>query len=407
MNILLIHYAAPPVVGGVESVLYHHARLMSQSGHSVRILAGRGAQTLPEVAFVSLPEVDSRHPQVLALKAELDQGRVPPTFESFVSSLVDALRPHFTWAQVVIAHNVASLNKNLALTAALRRLITESGAPRLILWHHDLAFTTPRYRAELHEGYPWALLAQDWPGVEQVVVSELRRAELCELMNLPPERVKVIPNGLDLARFFKLEPLTWALVQRLDLLEAAPLLLLPVRLTPRKNIELALRALADLRQAMPAARLLVTGPLGPHNPANVAYWERLQALRAELGLQQAAIFLAEQEASYLPDEVIADCYRLADALLLPSLEEGFGIPVLEAGLSGLPLFCSDIPPLRALGGDQALYFSPQAEPAQVARLIAERLKGDPVYTLRVRVRTRYTWERIYHLQIAPLLEGRA
>ena len=59
---------------------------------------------------------------------------------------------------VLIAHNVASLQKNLALTAALHEAYKMPGFPTLILWHHDLAWTTPRYRDELHEGYPWDLL---------------------------------------------------------------------------------------------------------------------------------------------------------------------------------------------------------------------------------------------------------
>ena len=109
---------------------------------------------------------------------------------------------------MLFAHNVCSLNKNLVLTAALRLLHERSELPRLILWHHDLAWTTPRYRAELHEGYPWDLLRRDWPAATQVVVSELRRKELAQLLGVPEERIRVIPNGLDSARFLKLDAWT-------------------------------------------------------------------------------------------------------------------------------------------------------------------------------------------------------
>ena len=61
-----------------------------------------------------------------------------------------------------------------------------SGFPKLILWHHDLAWTTPRYRQEMHDGYPWNLLCTNWDGVTQVVVSELRRQELSSLLGSPP-----------------------------------------------------------------------------------------------------------------------------------------------------------------------------------------------------------------------------
>lgn len=403
MNIVLLHYAAPPVVGGVESVMARHARLMAEHGHHVCILAGRGGQTESRVEFRLLPEADSRHPEVLKLKVELDAGRVPDEFAGLVARLVDALRKHIGEAGLLIAHNVCSLNKNLALTAALHRITQESAAPRLILWHHDLAWTTLRYRPELHEGYPWELLRTDWPWAQQVVVSEQRRGELAELLGVPRERIDVVPNGVDARQFLKLEDETVELCRRLRLQDTAPLMLLPVRITPRKNIELALRTLASLRRRVAGARLIVTGPLGPHNPANQQYFGRLLALRQALGLEEAACFLAEVVDHSIPDAVIADLYKLADLLFLPSREEGFGIPVLEAGLAGIPVFCADIEALRELGGGQVTYFSPDADPGQLAEQIAAALEADPTYGLHQRALNDYSWERIYLSKIAPLL----
>ncbi|OGO41389.1 MAG: hypothetical protein A2W36_03035 [Chloroflexi bacterium RBG_16_58_14] len=404
MKIALLHYSAPPVVGGVESVLGHHARLMAEDGHAVRILAGRGAQTDPRIPFDLLPLADSRHPDILAAKAVLDTERLPDKFSELASNLESDLAQILIGVDVLIAHNVCSLHKNLPLTAAVKKLVGQPAMPRLVLWHHDLAWSTPRYRAELHPGYPWDLLRTNWPGTTQVVVSESRRRELAELFDIPLERILVIPNGVAASQFLKLEAQTRLFIKQLNLLAAAPLLLLPVRITPRKNIELALRILAVLRERYPAAGLVVTGPLGPHNPANRDYFEHLIGLRKALGLMASAHFLAELSSKYLPDPVIADFYHLADALLLPSREEGFGIPVLEAGLAGLPVFCADIPPLRDLAGELGIYFSPDADPAQVADLIFHRLSNDPIYRLRLRVRTQYTWEQVYADHIAPLLK---
>jgi glycosyltransferase involved in cell wall biosynthesis len=150
-------------------------------------------------------------------------------------------------------------------------------------------------------------------------------------------------------------------------------------------------------------KLVVTGPLGPHNPANIKYFEKLDALRKELKLENVVHFLAEFTPAYIPDEVISDFYHLADALFLPSREEGFGIPVLEAGLAGLPIFCSDIPPLQSLGGAHATYFSPDADPNSLADTMAEVLSLNPVFRMRADVRNQYTWDRIYTQKITPLL----
>ncbi|MBN2119220.1 MAG: glycosyltransferase family 4 protein [Anaerolineales bacterium] len=401
-KVALLHYSAPPIVGGVESVLGYQARLMADAGHQVRIVAGRGEQTDPRIPFIHLPLTDSRHPEILELKAELDQGRLPSGFDELVAALRALLVEALEDVDILIAHNVCSLSKNLALTAALRNL-ADRNPPRMILWHHDLAWTTPRYRAELHDGYPWDLLRQAWPGVRQVTVSEMRQRELAELFQIDQDEITVIPNGVDTARFHKLEKQTSDYVKQLDLLNAAPLLLLPVRITPRKNIELALRLCASLRRHFPDIKLIVTGPLGPHNPANVKYFEKLTALRKELGVENAVRFLVELTSEYIPDEVISDFYHLADALFLPSREEGFGIPILEAGFAGLPIFCSDIPPLRDLGGSNATYFSPDADPSELADILADRLSSNAVFRMRTQVRRQYTWERIYARQIAPLL----
>lgn len=403
-SVALLHYSAPPVVGGVESVLGVQARLMADAGHQVRIVAARGEQTDPRIPFIQNPFADSRHPEILKLKSELDQGRVPPEFDDLVAALTASLRACLEDVDILIAHNVCSLNKNLALTAAVRNLAQEE-RPRIILWHHDLAWTTPRYRHELHDGYPWDLLRQAWPGVKQVTVSEMRREELAELFKIDREEIAVIPNGVDASRFHKLEEQTRGYVQQLDLLNACPLLLLPVRITPRKNIELALQVCARLVRHFPDVKLIVTGPLGPHNPANLKYFETLTALRKELGLDQVVCFLAELTSAYIPDAVIWDFYHLADALFMPSREEGFGIPILEAGLAGLPIFCADIPPLRSLGGAHATYFSPDADPGRLADLVAQELSSNPVFRMRTDVRRQFTWERIYTQHIAPLLMG--
>lgn len=403
MNIAILHYSVSPIVGGVESVIAHHARLMAASGHSVRLIAARGEALNGQIPLTVIPLADSRHARVAEMKEQLDRGVVTKDFETLRNELVKLLQDALSGVDVLIAHNVCSLNKNLALTAALHQLHISQKLP-LILWHHDLAWTTPRYRSELHNGYPWDLLRTDWGNITHVVVSELRRAELADLLKLDPAAIHVIPNGVDAARFYKLELQSQILLEKTRLLDAAPILLLPVRVTPRKNIELALNTLAELRKQLLNAALVVTGPLGPHNARNQEYFDALLGLRERLGLQDSAHFLVELTDSFLPDEVIGDFYRLADALFFPSREEGFGIPLIEAAFSHLPAFCSDIPPMRELGLNDAIYFSPDEDPAKIAKLLADYFQSASPARLAIRARSSFRWEAIYHQHIAPLLE---
>lgn len=404
MKIALLHYAAPPVVGGVETVLAKQAEWLTRYGHQVRILTGRGQTWDPRIPVEVIPVLDSKHPDILQIKASLDSGYVPAEFSRMAERILMSLRTSLAGVDVLIVHNVASLHKNLPLTAAVHDLSQIPGSPRTILWHHDPAWTTPRYAEELHPGYPWDLLRTAWKGITQVTISAARQEELAKLFQVSPTQIHVIPGGVDLPEFLCLGPHTRLMVEKLDIATCAPLMLTPVRITRRKNLELALRILENLRQHLPDAVLVITGPLGAHNPSNEEYFNDLLRLRSRLHLEGAVHFLAEMKPEGLSTSEVADFYRLADALLLPSREEGFGIPILEAGLGRLPIFCSDIPSLRALGGSYATYFNPDDSPEQISRQIVNRLSRDSAYQLRTQVRTAYTWQSICEQRILPLLE---
>ena len=404
MKIALIHYSSPPIVGGVESVLAHHALLMTKAGHQVTIFSGRGKNFDERIPVKVIPQIDSRQPDVLEVKALLDQGYYTPSFDSLRDYIKRELSKELNDFDLLIAHNIASLHKNLPLTAAIFELYKIPGFPRLILWHHDLAWATLRYRDEMHEGYPWSLLRDHWEKAVHVVISELRRQELCKLTGIQNEFIHVIPNGVDLDSFLKLDQQTIRIKEELKLSEADPLILLPVRLTPRKNIELALQVLAALRKTCPKAMLLITGPEGPHNPANAAYKQKLLQMRNKLSLQGSAHFLAELLSEFVPDTVIADFYRLADLLLFPSREEGFGIPMIEAAISSIPVFCSDIPVLRELGLGDVTYFNPDADPSSVAEQITARLLNETTLRWSRRAKQSYTWDSIYLKLIDPIIK---
>jgi len=87
MNIVLLHYSAPPVVGGVESVMGHQAWLLAGAGHVVTLVAGRGAGLAGLATFRGVPLLDSRHPRVLAVKAQLDAGQVSSDFRALSAEI--------------------------------------------------------------------------------------------------------------------------------------------------------------------------------------------------------------------------------------------------------------------------------------------------------------------------------
>jgi mannosylglucosylglycerate synthase len=418
-RIAMLHYAGPPYVGGVEITIAAHGRALAADGRRVLVLSGRSGAPeswlppdLAELVEVrNLPELGSRGLQLEPVAQELAGGVVSTAFHSLVDQLAAQLRDLLRQSKAMIVHNVLTLHKNLALTAALHRLHVAGELPPLLAWCHDFAWRDPLYLDELHPGWPWELLRTAWPGVRYVVVSEDRRAMLAELLSVPTEQIAVAPPGIDFEALLKLEPATATLVRQLDLLVADPLLLLPARITRRKNIELAISVVGELVGLGLRPRLVVSGPPGPHNPTNAAYLAELQALRQATDAPESVIFLYEHyrdgQGQPLPvsDAMVADLYRLADGLLFPSRYEGFGIPILEAGALGLPIFCSAIAPLQASAGDAAHYFALDAAPGAIARMIADTLRADPRSRLRQQIRTTATWAVRYQRDVAPLLDA--
>ena len=86
-------------------------------------------------------------------------------------------------------------------------------------------------------------------------------------------------------------------------------------------------------------------------------------------------------------ETLESLYALADCLVLPTLHEGFGLPVLEAMARGVPVVCSDLPVLREVAGSAALYFDPRV-PGKIAPTIAKLIGEAEARRAASRVRAR-------------------
>jgi glycosyltransferase involved in cell wall biosynthesis len=154
-------------------------------------------------------------------------------------------------------------------------------------------------------------------------------------------------------------------------------------LEPRKNVALLIEAFALLRRQIDA-QLLIVGSRG---------WldEPIFAAHARSGVGDAARFVG-----HLDEEDLAVLYSHAGVFVLPSLYEGFGLPVLEAMAAGAPVLTSSVSSLPEVAGDAALLVDPH-DPAAIADGL-RRLLGDPALAddLRTRGRARaaeFSWER--------------
>jgi glycosyltransferase involved in cell wall biosynthesis len=410
-TVAIVHYSLPPIIGGVEVVIKAHAELLVAQGYPLTLVGGRGQETaLPQTAeLVKISEVDSRHSEILAAGAQLEAGTVPDNFDALTDRLYEKLAPVLNRCDHVIIHNVFTKRFNLPLTAALHQLLDDGTLQHAIAWCHDFDWTSPRSREKVHPGHPWDLLRTHRPAVDYVVVSKQRQQTLAELFDVPAETIQVIYNGVNPRVLLGLSEEGAGLVERLGLLNAELILLMPVRVTHAKNVEFALRVVAALKEQACDVKLILTGPPDPHDEASMDYYHSLQELRADLGVEDEMRFVFESgpdpdEGYTIGEDVVADLFRVGDVVFMPSHREGFGMPVLEAGLVGLPVMCTEMPAAQELAAREYIPIEEDDTPERIAARLLVWAQQSRVHRLRERVRQKYTWQAIYQRQIKPLLQ---
>jgi glycosyltransferase involved in cell wall biosynthesis len=216
-----------------------------------------------------------------------------------------------------------------------------------------------------------------------IAVSEATRRDLLARFPVAPERVTVVPEAAD-PRFLPPVPAERARVRARFGLEG-PYVLFVGLLEPKKNLATLLRAVARLRarNGWGQTMLVVAGAPG---------WGRVDvaAAAARVGLADTVRVLGP-----VPDDVLPALYAEAAVFVFPSLWEGFGLPVLEAMASGVPVVASCRGALPEVAGEAAWLVEPEVEPLAEA---LGTLLGDPA--LRARLREAglaragaYSWER--------------
>jgi glycosyltransferase involved in cell wall biosynthesis len=156
---------------------------------------------------------------------------------------------------------------------------------------------------------------------------------------------------------------------------------------PYKNLRGLVRALPALEEDVV---LVLPGSPTP-------YQGRLRALAGELGVERRVRF-----PDWLSEERLEGLYALSSVFVLPSLIEGFGLPVLEAMLRGVPVACSNAPALAEVAGEAALTFDPERQDeatAAIRRLLDDRGLARALAERGLERARTFTWRRTGELSL--------
>ena len=260
-----------------------------------------------------------------------------------------AVPPRSAVPLVVTAHDAAPLTMPETFTRRGR-------------WFHRLGFAAAAQRADV-----------------VITVSEFSAEEIATHTAIPRERIRVVPNGVDL------EPATPKEIQRALHtfgLDDRPYVFWLGTSQPRKNVRVLIDAFARVvHETQVPHQLVLAGASG---------W---------LVDDEAAIRALGDRARLLgpvPEVHLASLFAGADVFAFPSRHEGFGIPVLEAMAQQTAVVCGDIPALREVAGDAARFVSPDDvdgwADALADLLTDERARADLVARGRAHA-PRYSWDR--------------
>ena len=264
----------------------------------------------------------------------------------------------------VLAGARADLLHSLALTAPLRTRAVNVVTIADTTWLHGAAID-PTTRL-------WRLIV---PPVARradrlIAISQAGAQDIAAHLRIPADRIDVTLLGH--ARPASVQAVPEPELRRRFALGDGPLVLTVGTRKPHKNVLGLITAVPHVLQREPRAHLVLAGNATAHEVA-------LRAAVRDHGLEGSVSFLP-----FVDDAELEGLYATAACFVLPSFNEGFGLPLLEAMARGVPVACSDASALPEVAGDAARYFDP-TDPSQIGAVVAELLV-DPELRGQLRAR---------------------
>ncbi len=266
------------------------------------------------------------------------------------------VRGNFLWSQFFLPLTL-NFERNTDVFFSPAHYVPRFCPTPLVVTIHDLSyFYYPQefLKKDLYKLQNWTKYSVE-RAKKIIAVSKTTKKDLMKFYQIPDGKIEVIYNGY--------EKLTQNNVKRLALNVIDKKYLLYVgTLQPRKNIPLLIKAFSSFKKNHPDFKLVIVGKKG-------WLYDEIFNETKKLGLENDVIF-----TDYVTDDELGALYRGAFCLVMPSLYEGFGIPILEAMSFNCPVISSFSSSLPEVGDDACLYFDPKSEADLLDKLII--LKGN-------------------------------
>ena len=370
MRVLMLSWEYPPrVVGGIAAHVDGLARAMARAGHDVVVFSldhpGAGDDEMME--------------GVRVLRANADLPWLPDDYlvarmASANHHLAQLVARLGSWRpQVIHAHDWL-----VAWTADTLKALW--GVPLVATIH---ATERGRHGGYVPQGTPAAINAVEWwltyQAQQVIACSKFMVREVIDGFELPPEKVNLVPNGIDIGQWLSPRAATPAPREHLVMAWG--------RIQYEKGFQVLTRAVRHLRHRLPDLRCVIAG--------RGSY---LAELQTQIDMEGVGDIV--QLAGFVPDDELRALLRRTGCVVIPSLYEPFGIVALEGMAAGAPTIVARTGGLAEIveGTDAGMLFEPGNHVA-LANSIAEVLTHpDLANSMRTKaaalLASKYTWDAI-------------
>lgn len=369
----MLSWEYPPyVVGGLAAHVQGLARALAARGHKVTVLSQDGGVPREHedqgVHVVRVGATPVRSPDFLGYVHQLNHLMLAKSLE-----LVQQGRRF----DIVHAHDWIVAFAASGLKQALRRPLIATMHATEFGRNNGLHNDEQRHISDIE----WWLIYEAW---RVVVCSFAMQSELAHVFQVPPDKVRVIPNGIDVSGMQVRRDME---LRRRYAADDEEIVIFVGRLVWEKGVDTLLYALRQLVTVRPKVKLIVAGR-GPIK-------EEMEGLAGRLGIAGHVHF-----AGHVDAETRDLLYGIADVAAFPSRYEPFGIVALEAMAAGLPVVVGDVGGLKEIVGADEVGLriapsSPGALSAALLTLLDDRRRAQAMARrAKEKVQRVFTWSSV-------------
>lgn len=383
-NIAIVSSVFPPITGGMAIATYYHAALLMQHGFDVTVFTQDNLKEKNTSGFKSVNE-QSSHDEKFSFKVKRLKPVYSKGFAAYTPHLKEELKE---FDGVVLEYPAYGLAEAAHKAAQIYKI------PLLLYYHMDNV--ADGMKGAIFSMYKKIMLPLMLRNASAVLVSSIEYAcssNLSKFLDQLQSKLTIVPLGVDSQRFYQLGK-NPNLLRRHNIRQTEIVIGFVGALDTAhyfKGVPILLEALSKLKNFQPHIpfKCIIAGAGDLRNS--------YKARAAELGLGQTVLFPGR-----ISDQELASYYQLFDIFVLPSVDssEAFGLVILEAMASGLPVVVSDLPgPASLVSHEETGFIVPPLDSEKLSKALFallrdSHLRAEMGERARGVVRQKYQWQSV-------------